>query len=251
MAVYLKASRHIMSKEEPKMQGKEKEERTTHKLLALWAGRKQDWLTYKEIVKGLRGFGIGDRTVDRYLATLVRDGKLSKEERGYKKTFYTPRNEFLQELSQSRDWLRIYEESLSRIGEYVMGMTETAVIDSKETTEKIRDEIDNLSEYERDSDERIMKAVSKILSKQTLTKKERKMLNSLLDRLFDTIYRCLSNPYVHGRIADPDEVASTVDDDVRSVVSAYMNAWKFIYEHPGGLLRVREKYAKGASSRRS
>ena len=62
------------------MQGKERGGRTTHKLLALWTGRKQDWLTYKEILKGLRGYGISDRTVDRYLATLVREGKLSKEE---------------------------------------------------------------------------------------------------------------------------------------------------------------------------
>ena len=220
-------------------------------MLALWTGRKQDWLTYKEIVKGLRGYGISDRTVDRYLATLVREGKLSKEERGYKKAFYRPRDEFLQELSQSRDWLRIHEESLSRIGEYVMDMMENAVIDAKETTEKIRKEIDNQLEREKDSEEGILKAVFNALSKQALTKKESRMLTSLLNGLFTTIYDCLSNPYVHGRIADLDQLAPIMEDDIRSVVSAYMDVWRFIYEHPSALLQVEREHGRTASSRRS
>lgn len=234
-----------------KVKAKEREGRTTHKLLALWTGRKQDWLTYKEIVKGLEDFGISDRTVDRYLTALVKAGKLVKEERGYKRTFYRPRDEFLQELSQSRDWLRIHEESLSRIGKYVMDMMEKSVIDVKEITEKIRNEIDNLLEREEDSEEGILKAVFHVLSNRALTKKERKMLTSLLDGLFNKIYHCLSNPYVHGRIANLDQLASTMDDDIRSVVSAYMDVWRFIYEHPGALLQFKREYESTASSRRS
>ena len=132
-----------------------------------------------------------------------------------------------------------------------MDRMENAVTDAKETTEKIREEIDNQLECEEDSEEGILKAVFHVLSNRALTKKESKMLTSLLDGLFTTIYDCLSNPYVHGRIADLDQLASTIDDDIRSVVSAYMDVWRFIYEHPGTLLQFKREYERTASSRRS
>ena len=96
-----------------------------------------------------------------------------------------------------------------------------------------------------------MKAVFHVLSKQALTKEESNTLTSLLNGLFNKIYHCLLNPYVHGRIADPDQLASIMDEDIGSVVSAYMDVWRFIYEHPGALLQLKREYESTASSRRS
>lgn len=224
---------------------------TTNKLLALWAGKQDEWLKYKEIVNALKDQGIGERTANRYLATLVHDGKLDKEERGYKRTFYRPNEDFLHKLSQLPDWLRIHEESLNRIGSYVMSTVEEAVIGAEETTEKIRKEIDSLPEHEKDSDERIVEAVFGVLSKRALTEKEGRELTLLFNSLLGKIYNCLSNPYVHGRIADPDQVAPIMDEDIWSVVCGYMDVWRFIYEHPGALLQFKREYESTVSSRRS
>lgn len=77
------------------------ERTTTNKLLALWIGRETKWLTYKEIVNALKDQGISERTVARYLLALIHDRKLMKEERGYKKTFYRPYDEFIQHLARA------------------------------------------------------------------------------------------------------------------------------------------------------
>lgn len=221
------------------MEGEEREGKTIYKLLALWAGRERKWLTYKEIVIGLQAHRISERTVDRYLSTLVREGKLIRKERGYKKTFYRPHDQFWEAISHSREQFRISEESLSRIGKSVMDALNKSIIDAEETTKQIeklvQKEVDKLPENEKDTDEGIEKAIEYVLSGGSLNDQEHKTLVSLVGALLRNVCLYLSNPYVFGRIVSPEDLASILDDDIRWLVSSYMKLWSFLYEHPAAV----------------
>jgi DNA-binding transcriptional ArsR family regulator len=222
----------------------EKERKVTHQILALWSGREKEWLTYKQITSELKKTNVSERTVARYLLTLTGDGKLDKNERGYKKTFYKPREDFLKTLRPSLDWIRINEESLGRIGKYVMDVMIKTVEESGKTTKSIRKrldkEISNLSENEEFADN-VEEIVSDILAKETLTNNEEAEFYSLLKNLIqETIYFDLSSPYVLGRIVDREELASILRDNIRSVVESYMHLWAYMYKHPAALLELKQ-----------
>lgn len=218
---------------------KVKERKITHKLLALWTGREKDWLTYKQIVSELKRFGVSERTIVRYLSILTRERKLIKEERGYKKTFYRPHDQFWEALSHSKEWLRISEESLSRIGKYVMDTLKKSIIDAEETTKLIEKllpkEIDKLPENEKNTDEGVEKAIDHVLRRESLSDEELKVLASLVSALLRNVSLCLSNPYVFGRIGSQEDLASILDDDIWSLVLSYMKLWSFLYEHPAAV----------------
>ena len=213
--------------------------RIEQKMLALWSRRDNEgkWTSYKEIVGDLKSVGVSERTVARYLSALVAEQKLEKVERGYKKTFYRPAEKFWESLSRSKQF-RISEESLSRIGKYVMDVLEKTTADAEETTKLIeelaQEEHNKLPENEKDSDEGWEKAIDHVFSEATIKEDERKALHALVDSLLkDAIYHCLTNPYVLGRIADTETLASILQDDIWDLVSRYMDVWVFLYKHPG------------------
>lgn len=211
---------------------------TTNKILALWTGRKTEWLTYKEIVDALKEHGISERTVARYLATLVRDMKLMKEERGYKKTFYKPYDVFWHRLSLSRDWFHIHEESLCRMGTEVINRMERSIVASKEADERIEklisEEIDKMPKENLTEDEVYAEAIHNVLSKQRLTEAESKTLASLIESfLHEAFYDSLANPYGCAGTIEPYVLASTLEHEIRSLISSYMRVWSFMYMHPG------------------
>jgi len=218
---------------------KVKERKITHKLLALWTGREKEWLTYKQIVSELKRLGVSERTIVRYLSTLIREKKLIREERGYKKTFYRPHDRFWEALTHSKDWFRVSEESLSRIGKSVMDALKKSIIDAEETTKQteklVQKEVDKLPENEKDTDEGIEKAIEYVLSGGSLNDQEHKTLVSLVGTLLRNVCLYLSNPYVFGRIVSPEDLASILDDDIRWLLSSYMKLWSFLYEHPAAV----------------
>lgn len=226
----------------------EKERKITHKLLALWTGREKEWLTYKQIVSELKRLGISERTVVRYLSTLTRERKLIKEERGYKKTFYRPDDDFLETLYPSLDWIRIHEESLSRmVRDVIITKFERAIINSKETDERIEklisEEIDKIPK-ETPTEDEVATAIYNVLSREKLTETDSKILVSLVKRfLFEAFYRPLSNPYGCAGTIEPHVLISSLENDIRTLLSAYMDLWSFTYRVPGASFKF-EKYIK-------
>jgi signal recognition particle GTPase len=213
--------------------------RIEQKMLALWSrrGNAAKWTSYKDIVGNLKSVGVSERTVARYLSALVAEQKLEKMESGYKKTFYRPAEKFWESLSRSKQF-SISEESLSRIGKYVMDVLEKTTIDAKETTklieELVQEKYNKLPENEKDSAEGWEKAIDNVFSEAATEEDERRTLDASVDSLLkDTIYHCLTNPYVLGRIADTETLASILQDDIWDLVSRYIDVWVFLYKHPG------------------
>lgn len=219
----------------------EREPKVAHKLFALWVNRETEWLKYKDIIGELERLGVSERTIARYLSKLTRERKLLKEERGYKKTFYRPSRDSLKALLSSLDQIRVHEESLSRIGKYVMDTMVESVVETEETTKRIQNrverEIEKSLKNGEDSEE-YEKVIIRVLAKETLTKEESKIFASLLDQLTESI-DSLSNYHVFGRITDSEELASILDDNIWSIVSAYMHVWIFMYKHPRAFLNLK------------
>lgn len=225
--------------------------RIEQKMLALWSRKVNEgkWASYKEIVGDLNSMGVSERTVARYLSALVAEQKLEKVERGYKKTFYRPHGKFWESLSRSKQF-RISEESLSRIGKYVTDVLEKTTIDAEETTklieELVQEEHNKLPENEKHSAEGWEKAIDHVFSEAAAEKDERRTLDALVDSLLkDTIYPGLTNPYVLGRIASTETLASILQDDIWDLVSRYMDVWVFLYKHPGTVSEFK-KHVKSA-----
>lgn len=231
----------------------EMKRRTSNKVLALWIRKETKWLTYKEIVKKLKEDGVSERTVARYLRTLVRDDKLLKEERGYKKTFYRPRDEFLHKLHLSYgDWIRIHEEYLTHIGKEIISRFERALAASKETDERITklicEEIDKISE-ERTTltqDEIFENAIYNVLSKEKLQEPDSKILASLVTSfLLNAFCDPFSNPYGCAGTIEPHVLLSNLESEIMLLMESYMNLWSFMYMLPGASFKF-ENYIKEA-----
>jgi len=227
-----------------------REKGTTHKILSLWTGKESDWLTYKEIVKKLRDEGVSERTIARYLSTLVSDKKLAKEERGYKKTFYRPYDEFLQTLSLSRDWFRVHEVFLGRIGREIMNKIEQSLLDAEETGKRINklicQEIDKASKKNptQTAEENAEEAFRKVLSREKLEEQEFQILLSMVKRfLYDAFYLPLSDPYECAGMVEPHILVNELQNKIRSLLSSYVDLYSFMYEHPGASFEF-EKYMR-------
>jgi hypothetical protein len=214
-----------------------KKQKVTHELLSLWADKEKEWLTYKQIVTELKQRGVSERTTVRYLKRLVREGKLVREERGYKKTFYKPDEDFLEMLYPSLDWIRIHEEFLvQRIKEIAAAKFEAAITDSRETDERINklisEEIDKISK-ETPSDEEVNEAICSVLSRERLTESDFKILTSLVNRLLlKAIYRPFSHPFGHAGTTEPYIAISNLESSISLLLSTYMDLWAFMYKHP-------------------
>lgn len=226
----------------------ERKRRISNKVLALWIRKETKWLTYKEIVQKLRDDGVSERTIARYLRTLVRDDKLLKEERGYKKTFYRPPDEFLHKLHLSYgDWIRIHEEYLSHIGKEISSRFERALAASEETDERISklisEEIEKISK-DTPSEDEIAEAIYSVLSREKLAESGYKTLVSLVERfMFEAFYRPLSNPYGCAGTIEPHVVISNLEGEIRLLLSSYMDLWSFMYMVPGASFEF-EKYMR-------
>jgi hypothetical protein len=215
--------------------------RIEQKMLALWSrrGNAAKWVSYKDIVGGLKSVGVSERTVARYLSALVAEQKLERVERGYKKTFYRPAGKFWESLSRSKQF-RISEESLGRVGKYVLDVLEKTITDAEEATklikELVQEKYNKLPENEKDSAEGWLKAIDHVFSEATIKEEERKALDALIDNLLkSTLYHSLTNPHVLGRIVDTETLASILQDNIWDLVSSYMDVWVFLYKHPGAV----------------
>lgn len=221
----------------------EMERKVTHQILAVWSGRKKEWLTYKEIVGEMKGRGVSERTVGRYLLALAREGKLERDERGYKRVFYRPREGYLETLRSSRDYIRMKEESLCGIGKYVIDTMIETVRGSEEVTKRIQASVeDGMKRMPEDEigGENFDKMICDVLAKEGLTQKQRDEFLSLLELLVKGAFK-IYNPYVFGRIADPAQLSDILDDDVWEMIKSYMHLWAYMYEHPATMLEL-EKY---------
>lgn len=95
----------------------------------------------------------------------------------------------------------------------------------------MQEEIDKLSDNERDSDEEFQKALDRAFSRSTLNDGKRKKLLANISGLISSL-RSLTNPFIHGRIALPETVAQILQEDISELVSQYMAIWAFLYKRP-------------------
>jgi hypothetical protein len=224
-----------------------RERKGTHQILALWSGREKEWLTYKQIVNELKKWGLSERTTVRHLMTLVRERKLEREERGYKKTFYRPNEDFLKTLLPSLDWIRSYEELLERnVRATVSERFEKTLFDSRETDKRIgkliSEEIDKIS-HEPPSEEEVDEAIYNVLSRERLSETESNMLASSVERFLKAFHESLSNPYECAGVIEPYVLISKLEQNITNLLSAYMDLWSFMYMVPGASFQF-EKYMK-------
>jgi len=171
-----------------------------------------------------------------------------REERGYKKTFYRPDEDFLETLYSSLDWIRVHEESLAQmVKDIVSAKFEKTIIDSRETDERIgkliSEEIEKIPK-ETPSENEIAETIYNVLSRERLTESDSKILVLLIERLlFEALYLPLSNPYGCAGTIEPYVLISNLETDIMSLLSAYMNLWSFMYMVPGASFEF-QKYMK-------
>lgn len=106
-------------------------------ILDLWIGKENDEIPYKDIANELENQGVSKRTVPRYLFTLIKKGALERIERGYKRTFYKPKEDFYQEYLYLKKKTRQSQESLKEISQYVMDSLTKSIAESKPLTEQL------------------------------------------------------------------------------------------------------------------
>ena len=219
----------------------------THKLLALWSGRENSWLTYKEIVGALSDGGISERSVARYLGALVHSGELMRRETGYKKTFYRPVPEYLSRLSSSEEYFFIIEESLCQkvresVNRFVQMMEYSKETDgriSKLISEEIKKMPEkNLNDYE------VHKAIISVLSREKLNERDSNNLISLTeDFMLEAFYGALADPYISAGFSELRSYLDNLGRDLDTLLSSYMKLWVFMYEHPGASFEL-DKYMR-------
>lgn len=222
--------------------------RVQQKILSLWTEEtKEKLISYKEIVYILKNDGISERTVARYLLTLVNQNKLDKIVRGYKKTFYQPSKEFWENFSQPVQQFQITEESLKRIGTYVINTLTAAIVDAEETTKQTNtslwEKISSLvPDNKIDDSWAFTKAMDMVLNEKDPTEEEKKELHELVDSLIKQgLILPLSNPTVFARLDTEKDITCTLQEDIWGLVKSFMAVWTFLYKHPQAV-REFEKY---------
>lgn len=208
-----------------------------HRIFSLWTNRENEWLTYKDIVKDIKSFGISERTLARYLSRLVQEGKLVKEERGYKRTFYKPYDRFMDQLRKSRDLFRVYEANLSKLGPELVDGLEKAILESRDTDERIEnlicDEIEKMPAEEGEEEFVASKAISNVLSREKLSTSDRESLHEMIEPfLAENFYRDLSNVPCAGTI-EPHLLIEFFSNNIQRMVLSYAELWYFLYKNPG------------------
>lgn len=230
-----------------------KEQKTVLKLLALWKGREKEWLTYKQIIQEARKYGVSERTAVRYLNSLVRERKLMKDERGYKKTYYRPDEAFLSELYPSFDFVRIQEELLGRRIEEIISLKfESAVVSAKETSARITklvcEELDRISEKTTPSEDDLAEALYNVLNREKISDGDSNTLLSLVKQFFEAFEKPISNPYGTAGTIEPHLLINSMQDEIVAFFSAFMDLWSFVYRTPGAAFKAKEHLQKMWSS---
>lgn len=228
--------------------------RVQQKILSLWSGmgKKREPVSYKKIASSLKDDGVSERTVARYLLKLVEEGKLEKIERGYKKTFYRPYDRVWDNLVESKQQFQISEESLSRIGAYVMNTLKATITDAEKTTEqfyhRVWEEICAVPDHEQNSHANFDKAMELVLREKKPTEEERKELNKLIKSLVkDGLLTALTCQPVFTRIYTEKELPEIVQENIWELTKKFMNIWAFLYKHPWAVPELEENLGKEIS----
>jgi DNA-binding transcriptional ArsR family regulator len=219
---------------------KEANKQIEQKILSLWTkATKDELVSYKELIKILKSDGVSERTVARHLLTLMKENKLEKIEQGYKKTFYKPTEEFWKNASYLKKQSQIHEESLKRIGTYIMNRLNAAIENAEETTKYAETTVwEKISEFlpndeSADDTEAFEKGMEAFLNEKKLTEGQRKELYSLVDSLIkDGICQALTDPTVFARLQPKEELPYILEEYIWKIVRAFMAVWIFLYEHP-------------------
>jgi hypothetical protein len=213
----------------------------------LWEKRNKkeaNWLTYKQIIQESKKYGVSERTTVRYLNTLVSEGKLEKDERGYKKTFYKPTKVFWADIGHNDQQYRINGKSLEPIGKYVMDYLRKTIAetnDIQKDRETNWEKIAELSPGDANDSESFYEVAHLFFKKGKLTRQEKDELFALLNSFKNNLFQSLTNPTVFARIEAESELPCLVENSVWNMIRSYMELWAFIYKHPGGVLEL-EKY---------
>jgi hypothetical protein len=228
--------------------------RVQQKILSLWSGKgkKREPISYKQIALSLKDDGVSERTVVRYLLKLVEDGKLEKIVRCYKKTFYRPYDNVWETLAESKQQFQISEESLSRIGVYVMNSLRESITDAKKTTEQFHDrlwqEICSVPDQEQNSSANFDKAMKLVLREEKPTEEERKELNKLVKSLIeDGLLTALTCQPVFTRLYTEKELPEIIQENIWELTKKFMNIWTFLYKHPWAVPELEENLGKEIS----
>lgn len=234
---------------------KNRKEETILTILSLWE-KNQDskekgeaWLKYKQILEEAKNLGLSQRTVVRYLNTLVNEGKLEKNERGYKKTYYRPTKDFWAEIEHYNQQYRISEKSLEPIGKYVMDTLRKTITETKNIEEDYREvweKIVELSSDNCDTTPAFTQAMGTFIKNRKLDQKEKKELDLLVSSLFNgSIIQSLTNPLIFARVEEKDELPAILEEDVWSLVKSFIDLWTFVYKHPGAVLELEDLRISG------
>jgi hypothetical protein len=224
-----------------------KKHETILKILSLWEENKNDssekkefeWLKYKEILQETKKYGLSQKTTVRYLNALVNEGKLEKDERGYKKTYYRPTKEVWEEIEHNDQRYRIGEKSLKLIGRYVMDtLSKIAQEDESEVWEKIA----KLSPDDgSDTTQAFDEAMDDFIKERKLTQQEKNELFSLVISLFkDSLFQTITNRTIFTGVEPKLELPNLLQENIWKITKSYMALWTFVKKHPGAILELEE-----------
>lgn len=190
------------------------------RLLSIWSGREDQWLTYKEIIDESAKLGLNVRTVARWLNVLVNSEELSRQEKGYNKTFYKPnRKKVLPSL-----------KLVNEQEEYMCNDIKDIIAEKFEKT---------MTWYEVKG-----RANKPALN---LSQEELDKLGELIQHLADNLKTTLAQTYLDGK-NDPYTVYDRLAANLTKLISAEMELWAFISEKPAAAEEFKAIIEKGLKS---
>jgi hypothetical protein len=200
-------------------------ERAVKNLLPVWRNREKEWLTYKQIVELSGKRGVSERSVIRYLRSLVAREILEKSEPEYKKTLYKP---------DAKKWDLLMASRIKLVNE----QEEYLCDDLKDIIAK------NFEEAVAWHENNVKTGTLNV----SLTENEKEVMNDLIDRLFSGLRSTLIDQYFDGKI-DSSAVYDHLASNLKRLMNDQMNLWSFVAKTPGAKEALNDRIKKCLASR--
>ena len=159
-------------------------------------------------------------------------------ERGYKRTYYKPVEEFYACYADLKEELEENQEELSEIAKSVFSTVRKTMADSKDLSEhlynRVWEEIYSVTEKDEFNTEIFDEATDHIV-RQKLGKKDRATYYQLFEDLIQNCMVPLTDRAIFARLDVEIDLPSEIQYQIVSLVKAYMALWDFIYKHPGAV----------------
>jgi hypothetical protein len=191
-------------------------EETRNKIFSIWSDNENRWLPNTEVVSQAKIKGLSKRTALLYMELLCKQGKMERKPEGQNVLYrLEPMTWWIMAHVQKVDWVSIGELAKFQLIARMVSDKYNEVVDWNPEDEKTYKLKPNVPK------------VGGGVSPSNL-----KTLMRLTIQLVDSLKENLPVEYL-GEGTAPSDLYGLLWDNCTKVISAYMDAWQFIYKTPG------------------